>query len=1431
MAYNNSNNTSATSVEARNTPVNNSNNTSATSVEARNTTVNNSETQQSSYIDNNSDVSGRDTSTTTYINTLQIELPSTVITKNFGRDEDYIELHVFNNANQLIFSEQNFQDFTIDSANMLIVDPELILTNRGYISGQYKLIFYLLKNKIFNSSEYPFSIKEVSTSRREIKTISPDVSNQLFDSSVTSFILEIESAAYFKEFSLNFGGGVIIPAINLLLNRDSLKYELILKTLDPLPTNLNKNNLFKIVEEITDPISIDIDLGGQEIIDNSIELMGPNFQIDTRQNSSIPSTFKTYNNILEYNVTSSYNQLLNKLENPDTLNVQYDYIRNVSSSMEELDRPYHFENFIHFSSAEERLKNFKKKIIKLEFQDSKKAETNLIQSSITSSNTILDIIENVETEKRNIIKDFDGYEHFLYFNKGSNLYTWPKSNNLPPYNLYSVSSSQVKTWLGDAPGITPEYSGQFLSASLYDRQNPHNLSKLIPEHILENSNNTLYVNFVNMIGQHFDHIWLYIKHLTEVNNLDNKFGISKELVYFQLKSLGIDTFDQFENSNLVEYILGEGIQDNTIGNLVIGQYTVGSNTNAFYNVERGIKTYVTASNDGSIPKGQITKEIWKRLYNNSPYLLKTKGTERGLRALMNCYGVPSTILNVKEYGGNTLASGPLKDLDTSGTYKTFSYDKSGLALKGTSGTGGHFIATKWSSSLTDALLTTAKTVEFRIKPTKIPLNPNQHLFTLSGSNPSIEPSLILRPYIGNDISASNDASQHGKIELIINDTVAASTSDFPIFNGDFWNIYIGVSGSNGAAADITFGAYQANWLKHVSYYTASVSQTEADRIKTFGKNNIGGVGVAYFGGIPANGESEYANITNLSFSGSIQEIKYHFGELLTPNTLKKHALEPFMYSGNTPSSSLETVVLRLPLGSNDQEHSGSFHPHIEINFLEYAGVNYSGIGNGFIINNYSRRVSSSLTSTSQEWGETTETHHLPTPDTVGASMTSEKVRIDTGTIPSDNLLLVDKKVERSTLDRQPPDYEDLGIFFSPTSEINEDIIYTLGSFRLDDYIGSPLPSAQSASVYEGLKDIQSIYNKKLRGRYNYWDYIKLIQDYDHTLFKIIEQFVPFKTNLKTGLLIEPTYLERTKFQREVPTTSDGETSFGRSLTMVPGSYQTIEAQLQTYNDNNRTFDFAPTNLYTPDLAFTDTPSTYILPNGDNQIKRIYHPLNPFLTSSNKLSIKGQFEPGTYVVSNNNWSKNPKKTKQYYSSFSNTTKTVNVKEEQGTNATIEIYEDHMNPFNYDKNSNNSQACQAPVRPFTTNVRGGYGIGFGVVGSSFSIGNWTQFGTNNTKGIGFSAIERTFIIENYKGGPGFVIGTSIPFPPIENGFIIEGYVKVPNRSATIGSSFTVGTFSNIPRRDFNYIPHKSNVLLGNIIGGKKSKKYFKYTTYTL
>ena len=219
----------------------------------------------------------------------------------------------------------------------------------------------------------------------------------------------------------------------------------------------------------------------------------------------------------------------------------------------------------------------------------------------------------------------------------------------------------------------------------------------------------------------------------------------------------------------------------------------------------------------------------------------------------------------------------------------------------------------------------------------------------------------------------------------------------------------------------------------------------------------------------------------------------------------------------------------------------------------------------------------------QTWEEIVENHHLPTPDTVGSSMTSEKVRRDTGTI-DDNILSIIKKSETSTLDRQPQDFEDLGVFFSPTTELNEDIVYQLGAFRLDDYIGSPLPSAQTSSNYPDLKEIRDLYFKRVKRRYGYWDYTKIVQYIDHTLFKLVEQFVPMKANLKTGLLFEPHYLERNKFARELPVVEEG-------TTMTPGSHQTLDFQI----DPERQFTLGGSSVIT-----TNNPSPITGSKGQRQ---------------------------------------------------------------------------------------------------------------------------------------------------------------------------------------------------------------------------------------
>ena len=65
--------------------------------------------------------------------------------------------------------------------------------------------------------------------------------------------------------------------------------------------------------------------------------------------------------------------------------------------------------------------------------------------------------------------------------------------------------------------------------------------------------------------------------------------------------------------------------------------------------------------------------------------------------------------------------------------------------------------------------------------------------------------------------------------------------------------------------------------------------------------------------------------------------------------------------------------------------------------------------------------------------------------------------------------------------------------------------------------------------------------------------------------------------------------------------------------------------------------------------------------------------------------EGQYEPGTYVVSDNNLS---------HVTSSKTSERL----ERGTNGTIEIYDDYMDPFLKDSNFPNNHSSQAPIKPY-------------------------------------------------------------------------------------------------------------------------------------
>ena len=210
------------------------------------------------------------------------------IPKTFGQLEDSIEVHIYDQNENLIQSIDNFTDYEKIPGDIhsLKIDPEKILNDVGFLSGRYVLKLNFQRAKVFKVIEgdvNPFVIKEISNSRKEIRTTTPNIENALLDPAISSFITELETSAYFKEFVLNFGQDKNVIGINLLLNQNPDKHEVFFKLYAPLPADINNYSSFKIVENIIDPVSIKIDLGSFQTVNLGIPLRKPNFKIDVEQ--------------------------------------------------------------------------------------------------------------------------------------------------------------------------------------------------------------------------------------------------------------------------------------------------------------------------------------------------------------------------------------------------------------------------------------------------------------------------------------------------------------------------------------------------------------------------------------------------------------------------------------------------------------------------------------------------------------------------------------------------------------------------------------------------------------------------------------------------------------------------------------------------------------------------------------------------------------------------------------------------------------------------------------------------------------------------------------------------------------------------------------------------------------------------------------------
>lgn len=506
-------------------------------------------------------------------------------------ESDYIELHIYALNGDRLRSIYNYNQQKqlggsapkgADGTSTLYISPEEDIKSYGFPQGDVKLLYHFLR--VLSTSQY--FIDSISPDRTELRI---KTGNTVPVDEINAIISKLEDSSYFSEFRLNFSNNELIIGINLRLEGELLY----IKLYEPLPEAFTEKAQFYLVEKLSDSYTFEVlaQLESEPVVYKS--LRSANFDIEAETEPGTSTEFLDYNELYSYPVTSSYHRLLSELSGSG-VEISIDYTD--------------FTEFIHFSSAKERLENFRYKLNLVKTYESASAAANI--SSVTT------YYDNLIS---GVVSKLDGYEKYLYFESGA--YAWPKSNSTPPYLNQEIDTAESIAW----------YAQMSESASLYDELNESNLEYTIPEFIRQDSANEPYSLFLNMVGQHFDSIWTYVKAMTDKYDADNRlgYGVSKDLVADTLRSFGVKLYNSnFSVGNLSSLLLGEW-------------YDSGS---------EDITSFVTASNSPT-PDKDILQETYKRIYHNLPYLIKTKGTERGLRALINCFGIPSGSLEIKTFGG------------------------------------------------------------------------------------------------------------------------------------------------------------------------------------------------------------------------------------------------------------------------------------------------------------------------------------------------------------------------------------------------------------------------------------------------------------------------------------------------------------------------------------------------------------------------------------------------------------------------------------------------------------------------------------------------------------------------------------------------------------------------------------------------------------
>ena len=560
---------------------------------------------------------------------------------------------------------------------------------------------------------------------------------------------------------------------------------IVLKLYEALPANINKNDTLWVSRLMSLPIIQRIVVSSKPET-NALPLRAPNFNIEVDYVKGQSTIYESYDDLILSGSESSQ-QIVDKLLSQnfvETSRINIDYSN--------------FSNFVKYSSVVERLANFKyKKELAEYYQDridyiAAVINDNTNTVTLDTKTKLLADTRKYSEKLSTLVNGFDGWENSLvsgstiFYSEGAywnnNVIYYPNhivldningvyykclvqnTNSIPSnsnnsnywvsvdagnsyasfpggrftditsslnlydegFGFYNSGSTYITT-----PNTTTTnwYLGTMDSASVYDNMNLNALKNNIPQFISEDENNSDYLLFLDMVGNHFDILWSYIKGMTDQRMITetNSYGINDELLYNYLESFSWDAKNLNSNKNLWGYLFGLN----------------GKSVSVLNNAD-----------DYTITPEQYTKTIWRRIANNLPYLLKHKGSKRGIKALMSSYGIPQSMLTIMEFGG------PVAD---DAAPSTFTYETLSSTLVFNTGS---YLTSSWDAGI-------VKAIQFRIKPEY-------------SSSVDLVTGFDFKLYI----SGSNTNTQLGSLHLELEGNTVLSSSMYSFFDGNFHSILI-----------------------------------------------------------------------------------------------------------------------------------------------------------------------------------------------------------------------------------------------------------------------------------------------------------------------------------------------------------------------------------------------------------------------------------------------------------------------------------------------------------------------------------------------------------------------------------------------------------------------------------------------------------------